>query len=322
MDVIKQLGEVALGSRLKRLSDRWAKDAKSFYEMNGLDFEPRWFPVFYTLTLPDSTTASIAAKLSIGELSEQVGQTHPAVIQFVKELEQGGWVISEKCGRDARRRLISLSPKSLEKLPVFRLLWGIVSEEILKIIKQQKNNMLFALEEMEEILDRENYPQNLANNLKIKQLDMIEILDYIPQYQQDFKDINVEWIQKYFKIEPQDEKVLDQAKEYILDKGGRIYFAQYAGNIVGTVALIKVSDEEYELAKMGVRPEAQGKQIGKKLVLHAIEEARKMGAKQLFLETNSALNPAIELYKKCGFHKVNLRPSPYERADVQMIMAL
>jgi N-acetylglutamate synthase-like GNAT family acetyltransferase/DNA-binding MarR family transcriptional regulator len=315
MDIIKQLGEVALGSRLKRLSDRWAKEAKGFYEANGIDFEPRWFPVFYTLTQENDP-------LSIGELAERVGHTHPAVIQFVKELEQKGWIISEKSGQDGRRRLITLSSKSQEHLPRFRLVWQIVSEEILKIIKQQKNNILFAIEELEEILDRESYAQNLSNNLKMKRLDMIEIFNYTPQYQKDFKEINMEWIQKYFKVEPHDEEMLDQAKTYIIDQGGQIYFAQYEGEIMGTVALIKMSDDEYELAKMGVRPQAQGKQIGKKLVLHAIEEARKMGAKQLFLETNSVLTPAIELYKKCGFHKTQMRPSPYERADVQMIMML
>jgi N-acetylglutamate synthase-like GNAT family acetyltransferase/DNA-binding MarR family transcriptional regulator len=315
MDVIKQLGEVALGSRLKRLSDRWAKEAKGFYEVNGLDFEPRWFPLFYTLSQEK-------VPLSIGELSERVGQSHPAIIQFVKELEKEGWIVSEKCGQDARRRLISLSPKSEAAMPRFRLVWQVVSEEILKIIKQQKNNILFAIEELEEILDRENYAQNLANNLKIKQLNMIEILDYTPQYQQYFVDINIEWIEHYFKVEPMDEAMLNKAQEYILDKGGRIYFARFEGEIVGTVALKKMSDDEFELSKMGVRPQAQGKQIGKKLVLHAIEEARKMGVKQLFLETNSVLTPAIELYKKCGFHKVSLGPSPYERADVQMIMEL
>jgi N-acetylglutamate synthase-like GNAT family acetyltransferase/DNA-binding MarR family transcriptional regulator len=319
MDVIKQLGEVALGSRLKRLSDRWAKEAKGFYELNGLDFEPRWFPLFYTLSQEKGPPKG---RLSIGELSERVGQSHPAIIQFVKELEQNGWIVSEKCGRDARRRLISLSPKAQDLMPNFRLVWQIVSEEILKIIKQQKNNILFAIEELEEILDRENYAQNLANNLKIKQLNMIEILDYTPQYQQYFVDINIEWIEKYFKVEPMDEAMLNQAQENILDKGGRIYFARFEGEIVGTVALKKMSDDEFELSKMGVRPQAQGKQIGKKLVLHAIEEARKMGVKQLFLETNSILAPAIELYKKCGFHKVSLGPSPYERSDVQMIMVL
>jgi N-acetylglutamate synthase-like GNAT family acetyltransferase/DNA-binding MarR family transcriptional regulator len=315
MDVIKQLGEVALGSRLKRLSDRWAKEAKGFYEANGLDFEPRWFPLFYTLSQEQ-------APLSIGELSERVGQSHPAVIQFAKELEKEGWIVSEKCGHDARRRLVSLSPKAQAAMPRFHLVWQIVSEEVLKIIKQQKNNILFAIEELEEILDRENYAKNLANNLKIKQLDMIEIFDYTPQYQQYFTDINLEWIEKYFKVEPMDEAMLNKAQEYILDKGGRIYFARYEGEIVGTVALKKMSDDEFELSKMGVRPQAQGKQIGKKLVLHAIEEARKMGVKQLFLETNSVLTPAIELYKKCGFHKVQMRPSPYERSDVQMIMEL
>ena len=311
MDIIKQLGEAALGSRLKRLSDRWAKDAATFYRMNNIDFEPRWFPVFYALTQSDTP-------LSIMDLAEQTGFSHPAIIQFVRELEQNGFVLTEKSRKDARRRLVSLSEKATEMLPQLRMVWAVVSEEIMKIIKQQRHNILFAIEEVEEILDRENYLQNLANNLKMKQLDDVEILDYAPEFQPYFKSLNVEWIQKYFRIEPSDEAQLDHPEEHIIDKGGRIFFARYKGEIVGTVGVIKDSETLYELVKMAVSPKAQGLQIGKKLALHAIEQSRLMGGKKIWLESNTILTPAIELYKRVGFYKVELQPSPYARANIQM----
>jgi ribosomal protein S18 acetylase RimI-like enzyme len=56
-----------------------------------------------------------------------------------------------------------------------------------------------------------------------------------------------------------------------------------------------------------------------------IVEAQKMGAKRLFLETNSSLTPAITLYKSLGFRDVpaeRVEPSPYVRADVFLEMFL
>jgi DNA-binding MarR family transcriptional regulator/GNAT superfamily N-acetyltransferase len=314
MDIIKQLGEVALGSRLKRLSDRFAKDATTFYRLNNLDFEPRWFPTFFALTQSDTP-------LSIMDLAEQTGLTHPAILQFVKEMEAKGLITTDKSGKDARKRMVSLSEQSKAMLPRLQMVWAAVSEEILRIIRLQKNNLLFAIEEMEELLDKENYVQNLSNNLKNRQLHMVEIIDYRPEYQADFKAINVEWIEKYFRVEPADLEHLDKAQE-ILDEGGFIFLAKYDGDIVGTTALKKMSDEEFELIKMGVRPKVQGKQIGKKLALHAIEKARAAGAKRVSLESNTVLTPAIELYKKVGFRKTDMHASPFERCNIQMVMDL
>ena len=156
----------------------------------------------------------------------------------------------------------------------------------------------------------------------MKQLDAIEILEYAPEFQPYFKSLNVEWIQKYFRIEPSDEAQLNYPEKHIIDKGGCIFFARYKGEIVGTVGIIKDSDELYELVKMAVSPKAQGLQIGKKLALYAIEKARLLGGKRIWLESNTVLTPAIELYKKVGFNEVALQPSPYARANIQMEMDL
>ena len=143
----------------------------------------------------------------------------------------------------------------------------------------------------------------------------IEIIDYEPRYKEDFKRMNMEWISKYFEIEPLDLRQLNHPEEYIISNGGRIYFAKLENEIVGTVALKKVNDTVFELSKMGVSPNYQGKGIGKKLGQQLIEDARDLGCKLLFLESNQKLIPAINLYKKLGFIEVPIGNSPYSRAD-------
>ncbi len=78
-----------------------------------------------------------------------------------------------------------------------------------------------------------------------------------------------------------------------------------------------------ELAKMGVRPPAQGKGAGRLLVAGAIAKARKMGMRRVYIETNSKLGSALRLYRDAGFQPLReTAPSPYARADVQLELFL
>ncbi|HTJ53657.1 MAG TPA: GNAT family N-acetyltransferase, partial [Cyclobacteriaceae bacterium] len=85
-------------------------------------------------------------------------------------------------------------------------------------------------------------------------------------------------------------------------------------------ALIKMKDPEYdyELAKMAVSPKAQGKNIGWLLGQATIEKAKSLGAKKIYLESNTILKPAINLYHKLGFKKIAGHATPYERCNIQM----
>lgn len=152
----------------------------------------------------------------------------------------------------------------------------------------------------------------------------VRIIEYDPQYQQDFRDLNEEWISKFFKMEASDYKMLDNPQDYILNKGGHIVFALLNNEVVGTCALIKTSDEPliFELAKMAVSPKAQGKKIGYLIGQELINKAKELKAKEVFLETNSSLVPAIKLYEKLGFQHIPVIDSPYERADTKMLLNL
>lgn len=138
-----------------------------------------------------------------------------------------------------------------------------------------------------------------------------------------FRDINLEWIERFFAVEAKDRTVLGDPRKYILDPGGQIFLAVDGVDYLGAVALMMMPDGCVELAKMGVRPAAQGRGAGRLLVSAAVDHARTMGMKRIYIETNSKLATALHLYHAAGFKPLaNPIPSPYARADVQLELFL
>jgi putative acetyltransferase len=140
-----------------------------------------------------------------------------------------------------------------------------------------------------------------------------------------FRTLNEEWITRYFTLEAKDRETLNDPVHSILRKGGHIFMAYAGAEAVGCVALIPMRDGVYELSKMAVSPHLRGRGIGRRLLQHAIAEARSIGAKSLFLGSNTRLKDAVHLYESVGFRHVKrerLPPMPYSRADVFMEMPL
>ena len=146
---------------------------------------------------------------------------------------------------------------------------------------------------------------------------------YRSEYAKDFESLNMAWIEKYFVPETHDLEQLSEPEEYIIAQGGEIVFAIYDDKVVGTCALIKTGEQEFELAKMAVSSEYQGLKIGYELGVYAIKKAKEMGAKRIWLESNRKLKPAISLYLKLGFKEIPIdTATPYARADIRMEIML
>jgi len=145
-----------------------------------------------------------------------------------------------------------------------------------------------------------------------------EIIDFQDCHQKDFARLNYHWIEKYFTVEEVDRQTLDHPKEKIYDSGGHILLMEHNDEIVGAVALIKKEPGYYELAKMAISEGHQGKGLGYTLGMAALAKAKELGAKTVYLESNSKLAPAIKLYEKMGFKHIEHKPTPYCRCDVQM----
>lgn len=148
------------------------------------------------------------------------------------------------------------------------------------------------------------------------------IIPFSPDLKDAIKVLNLEWLQKYFKVEAQDDLVLSDPQGEIIDKGGMIFYAQHDGKIVGTISLLKIDDTTFELSKMAVTNGVQGLGIGNKLMEHCLAFARQKGIRKLFLYSNRKLSPALYLYQKFGFQEIPINGSLYERANIKMELTL
>jgi putative acetyltransferase len=130
--------------------------------------------------------------------------------------------------------------------------------------------------------------------------DKIDIIPFEPPLKEYFKTLNHEWLNTYFYITEEDNKILSDPEKIIRD-GGCVLFSRLDNEIVGTCALIKESNTEYEVAKMAVTKKAQGKNVGSEMMKAILYEAKNRNAKLVSLDTANRLTAAIHLYKKFGF---------------------
>ncbi|WP_118952069.1 bifunctional helix-turn-helix transcriptional regulator/GNAT family N-acetyltransferase [Taibaiella helva] len=316
MDFFEKTGKVALGSRLRLLTSKVTEDAAKIYELYGVAFSPKWFPVFFVLSEEGGQT--------ITEIAEQIGHSQPSVTRITKEMIKAGLVKDNLKSTDKRRNVVGLTAKGKLLAERIKVQCADIDLAIDSIMAEATHNLWEAIAEWELLLDQKSLLKRVQEQKKIRESKEVRIVAYQPRYREAFRSLNEEWISSYFEMEEADYKALNHPREYILDKGGKIFVALYREEPVGVCALIRMNDPDYdfELAKMAVSPKAQGKNIGWLLGSRVVEAAKEMGASKIYLESNTRLKPAISLYYKLGFQKISGRPTPYKRANIQMELDL
>ena len=314
-DFYNTVGKAGIGSRLRLLQEKINEDAASIYDMFGIGLQPKWFPVFYTLR---------DGSFTITEIAQHIGHSHPSVSKIVSEMVKSGLILESKDANDGRRNMLSLSARGQEILELLRLQVEDVGNAVGTILGATRHNLWEAIEEWEFMLEQKSLFKRVQEEKKRREGHEVNIAPFEDRYAEAFKVLNEAWISTYFKMEEKDYHSLDHPKEYILDKGGEILVALYKAEPVGVCALVKMNDPVYdfELAKMAVSPKAHGKGIGFLLGQAVISRAQARGGKMLYLESNTLLKPAINLYHKLGFTKVAGRATPYERCNIQMELIL
>ncbi|MDF2381290.1 bifunctional helix-turn-helix transcriptional regulator/GNAT family N-acetyltransferase [Nostoc ellipsosporum NOK] len=313
MEFYNRVGKMAIGSRLRRLSERLTDQAADVYQLYNIDFQPKWFPVFYMLSQRDGMT--------ITEIASEIGHSHPSVSKIVGEMRKAGLIEGRKDDSDGRRNRVALSAKGEEMKEKVKEQYQDVEQASLRLLSEASHNLWKAMEEWEYLLDQKSLLRRVEEARKERESRDVQVVDYKPQYRDAFRELNEEWIRTYFKLEPSDLKALNHPEEYILDPGGHILVAiGKNGEALGVCALIPMKDTPYqfELAKMAVSPDTRGRGVGYLLGKAALGWARQHGAEKVYLESNTILGPAIRLYEKLGFQKITGYPSPYERCNIQM----
>jgi DNA-binding MarR family transcriptional regulator len=155
MNVINESGILAVSTRLQRLADQIRKDGLLIYKANGIDFEPKWFPVIYTLHQKST--------LSVVEIAAEIGYSHPSTISLLKELEKKKLIRSKKDKSDERKRLLTLTEKGAELVVQMQPVWSIMTEALSSFTV----NLIKAIDEVEEKMEQQSFYQR-AQSIKNK----------------------------------------------------------------------------------------------------------------------------------------------------------
>ncbi|SDD41755.1 MarR family winged helix-turn-helix transcriptional regulator [Pedobacter soli] len=156
-NVIDASGLLAISTRLQRLSDQIRKDGLLIYKAFGIDFQPKWFPVLYTLYKKSS--------MSVVLLSEEIGYAHPSTISLLKELEKEKLIRSKKDKTDTRKRLVELTEKGQTLLSTMEPVWEVIVKATAEITNTQ-NNLMAAINEVEAGLREKSFLQRAEAYLK------------------------------------------------------------------------------------------------------------------------------------------------------------
>lgn len=314
MDSLESLGYSALGSRSKRLSDYCFEQLRQVYDALSISFDPTFYP--YIAHVAKSSGDTIA------DLAKGLGISHPAASKMAKRLVEEKLIALKADKTDKRTKHLFLSEKGASELRAIQPVLTAINS-VMETIDAKSGGLLASMETFEqafaEIPLRRRVLQKLVEELPLS------CRHYSADFHAFYETHNRIWIQKNFTLEETDLAQLGDPETHILAKGGRIYVYCLGDYPVGGFSLLDDGAGVMQFSKMYVPEGLHGLGIGNRLLPDAIEEARRVGCKSLYLLSNTLQAPAIHLYRKLGFVEVPMTAegqAQFKRANIRMEMLL
>jgi predicted GNAT family N-acyltransferase/DNA-binding MarR family transcriptional regulator len=286
MNSIDESGILAISTRLQRISDRLRKDGLQIYKENNIEFEPKWFPVIYTLLEKKC--------LSIGALASEIGYAHPSTISLLKELEKEKLIISVKDKNDDRKRLIRLTPKAEELIEKMKPVWKIMIAAATELT-DTTNNIMLAINEVEIAFNKKSFLDRALTIMEHnKSVSANEAKDHVE-------------VRKITR--PEDLKTAFAIRRQVFVVGQNVNAeTEGEGNEEATHFLAKVNDlpagtarwrktkDGYKLERFAVLHAYRGSGVGAALVEHILADLPAGARTYLHAQLRAA-----KFYEKSGF---------------------
>lgn len=284
--VLVKSKSLVLGNLLQRLNENLRKEAQQFYKSQNIDFEPKWFPVVYVLAQKQA--------ISVVELSQEIGYSHPTTISLLKELEKKELIGSTKDAKDERKRLITLTDKANEMIIQLQPLWSIMTEALVELTNTE-NNLYKAINEVNQNLKSKNLfdrmtaiketkdnstPKAKENTIKVDQVTEEKLIDIA------------------FAIRRQvfvEEQNVSQERESMDDEAAVHYLATVNGLPAGAARYRKMENGA-KIERIAVLNTYRGKRIGEAILLKILDDLKE--EKKIYLYAQVI---ASEFYIKNGF---------------------
>jgi len=155
-DYLDELGVVALGSRLKRLSESVMGDAMVVYKYMGQNMQPKWFTLISLLHDKKS--------MSIVRAAKSLGLTQPCISQYSNELIKLGLVKVTADNNDRRRKVMSLTAKGESKYQKLLPIKLAIEKAAISICAEVDQNFYLAIQQFEKALMKKSLYQRALEN--------------------------------------------------------------------------------------------------------------------------------------------------------------
>lgn len=246
--------------------------------------------VLYELSQTDATTAS--------DLCNALGLDAGYLSRILQSFRKKGLISRQRSKIDGRQSILSLTKKGQA---TFIELNGKSCDEVGKMLEKiaspERNELIQAMNCIQNLLGP---PQTEKKAYLIRHYQPGDI-GWVVQRHAELYAAEFNWGEEFEAM------VAEIAASFINNytpEKEQCWIAEMDGERVGSVFLVKMSDEIAKLRMLIVEPKARGLGIGARLVEECIRFARKSGYKKMTLWTNSNLHTARRIYQKAGFQLV------------------
>lgn len=288
--VLEKSKSLVLGNLLQRLNENLRKEAQQFYKSQNIDFEPKWFPVIYVLSQKQA--------ISVVELSQEIGYSHPTTISLLKELEKKELIGSTKDANDERKRLITLTAKADEMIRQLQPLWQIMTEALIELT-DTSNNIYKAINEVNQnlktknLFDRMTAIKEIKNTIPQNPIENSIIVEKV----NDQKLIDIAFaIRRQVFVEEQN---VSQQRESMDDDQAIHYLATVNGLPAGAARYRKM-ENGFKIERIAVLNTYRGKRIGEAILHKILDDLKDQKKIYLYAQVN-----ASRFYIKNGFRQTD-----------------
>ncbi len=160
MGFYEETGILILGTRLKRLSERFLSEVGKIYERLGIDFEAAWFPAFFLI--------HHKGPLSITEIAENLNVSQPAASQLISLLHKKGYIQLIVDPHDKRRKIASFSHQGLILLDDLIPIWETLEKKMVDMFDEEDVHIVESFNQLENKLNRISFGDSVLNSLKLE----------------------------------------------------------------------------------------------------------------------------------------------------------
>jgi DNA-binding MarR family transcriptional regulator/GNAT superfamily N-acetyltransferase len=250
--------------------------------------------LLYEMAQQRTTTAA--------ELARELGLDSGYLSRILRGFEQRGLIDKRPCDSDGRQTLLSLTAAGREAFaPLDKRSAAEVGAMLSDLAEPEQRRLVESMVTIERLLGIAPKPQ-------------------APYLLRPHRPGDIGWVihrhgvlyaEAYGWDETFEALVAEIAAKFIRDfdpKRERCWIAERAGENVGSVFLVRQSDDVAKLRLLLVEPSARGLGIGKRLVEECIGFARRTGYRRIELWTNDILLAARRIYEAAGFRLIHQEP--------------